>query len=69
MLAEEYCDRVARRVKKLPEPKEQIIWLKRELIAHKLYSFGQYTSIYVYNAVLNQNIEDIENFLANYKRG
>lgn len=68
MLAEEYCDRIVQQVKELPESKEQIICLKRGLIARKLYSFDQYTSIDVYNAVLNQHITDIENFLANYQR-
>lgn len=67
--AEEYCDRIAQQAKELPESKEQIIRLKRALIARKLYSFEQYTSMDVYNAVLNQHIADIESFLANYKRG
>ena len=47
-LAEEYCDKIVMQVKKSPELKEQIIRLKKELIAHKLYSFDQYTSIDVY---------------------
>ena len=68
-MAEEYCDGIARQVKKQPEAREQIIRLKRELITRKLYSFGQYTSIDVYDAVLNQRIADIEDFLANYRRG
>ena len=67
--AEEYCDKIMRKVKEWPESKEQIIRLKRELIARKLYSCDQYTSIDVYDAVLNQHIVDIENFLANYRRG
>ena len=67
-LAEEYCDKIVMQVKKSPELKEQIIRLKKELIAHKLYSFDQYTSIDVYHAVLNQHITDIENFLTDYVR-
>ena len=66
--AEEYCDRIERQVKELPESKERIVHLKRELIARKLYSFNQYTSMDVYDAVLNRNIADIEDFLANYRR-
>ena len=62
-LAEEYCDKIVMQVKKSPELKEQIIRLKKELIAHKLYSFDQYTSIDV-----NQHITDIENFLTDYVR-
>lgn len=66
--AEEYCDRIVQKTKELPESKEQIIRLKRELIARKLYSCDQYTSIDVYNAVLKQHIADVEDFLANYRR-
>lgn len=67
-LAEEYCDAIVRKVKESPESKEQIIRLKKELIARKLYSFDQYTSMDVYNAVLNQGITDTASFLANYRR-
>lgn len=66
--AEEYCDRIVQKTKELPESKEQIIRLKRELIARKLYSCDQYTSIDVYNAVLNQHIADTGVFLANYRK-
>lgn len=65
-LAEEYCDRIVAQVKESPESKEQIIRLKKELIARKLYSFYQYASTDVYHAVLNEHIADIEDFLANY---
>ena len=67
-LAEDYCDRIIRQVKEQPNSKEHIISLKRELISRKLYSFDQYTSIDVYNAVLNQHISDVESFLVNYRR-
>lgn len=67
-LAEDYCDRIIRQVKEQPNSKEHIISLKRKLISRKLYSFDQYTSIDVYNAVLNQHISDVEGFLANYRR-
>ena len=67
-LAEESCDKIVRQVKNLPSSKELIIQLKKELIARKLYSFDQYTSTDVYDAVLNQHITNLENFLANYRR-
>lgn len=67
-LAEEYCDKVIAQVKESPKSKDQIICLKKELIARKMYSGDQYTSIDVYNAVLNQQITNIENFLSNYVR-
>lgn len=66
--AQEYCDMIVEQVNELPGSKEQIIRLKKELIARKLYSFDQYTSIDVYNAVLNQHIANVEDFLANYMR-
>lgn len=66
--AEEYCDEIMARIKESPESKEQIIRLKKELISRKLYSFDQYTSMDVYNAVLNQHIAGIENFLSNYRK-
>lgn len=68
-LAEEYCDRIVQRAKTLPESKEQIIRLKRALIARKLYFFDQYTSMDIYHAVLNEHIVDVENFIANYRKG
>ena len=66
--AEEYCDGIVRQVKEQPEAREQIIHLKRELIARKMYSFDLYTSMDVYSAVLRQHITDVESFLANYRR-
>lgn len=67
--AEDYCDRIVQRTKELPESKEQIIRLKKALIARKLYSFDQYTSMDVYSAVLDKHITDVEDFLANYMKG
>lgn len=61
-------DKIVTQVKESPESKEQIIRLKEELIARKLYSMDQYTSMDVYHAVLNQHIANIESFLANYRR-
>lgn len=67
--AEDCCDRIVQRTKELPESKEQIIRLKKALIARKLYSFDQYTSMDVYSAVLDKHITDVEDFLANYMKG
>lgn len=66
--AEQYCDSIARQVSDMPELKQRIISIKQELIARKLYSFEQYTSMDVYNAVLKQNITNIDDFLAIYKK-
>ena len=62
--AERYCDSVARQVSDMPDLKRSIISIKQELIARGLYSFEQYTSIDVYNAVLDKRITNIDDFLA-----
>lgn len=64
--AENYCDTIIRQVDSMPELKECIVNIKQGLISRQLYSFEKYTSIDVYEAVLHQNIFDIECFLKNY---
>lgn len=66
--AEQYCDSITRQVSDIPSLKQSIIDIKQELIARRLYSFEQYTSMDVYNAVLNQQITNIDDFLAVYKK-
>lgn len=66
--AEQYCDFITRQISDMPSLKQSIIAIKQELIARKLYSFEQYTSMDVYNAVLNQHITNIDDFLAIYKK-
>ncbi|MCI9079774.1 MAG: hypothetical protein HFH68_12790 [Lachnospiraceae bacterium] len=45
-----------------------IINVKQELIRRNLYSFEKYTSLDVYDAVINYNIINIKDFLENYKK-
>ncbi len=66
--AEQYCDYITRQVSDMPSLKQSITDIKQELIARRLYSFEQYTSMDVYNAVLNQQITNIDDFLAVYKK-
>ncbi len=66
--AEQYCDSITRQVSDMPDLKQSITDIKQELIARKLYSFEQYNSMDVYNAVLNQQITNIDDFLAVYKK-
>lgn len=66
--AEQYCDLITRQVSDMPDLKQSITDIKQELIARRLYSFEQYTSMDVYNAVLNQQIKNIDDFLAVYKK-
>lgn len=64
--AEAFCDGIADRA--TPVQKEQIIRLKRELIARDLYAFEKFHSMDVYRAVLEEGIEDIDGFLKRYRR-
>ncbi len=66
--AEHYCDSITRQVADTPELKRSIISIKRELIDRRLYSFEQYNSMDVYNAVLKQKITNIDDFLSMYKK-
>ena len=60
--AETYCDDIARKAS--PLQKEAIVSIKKELIARGLYSFEQYKSIDVYEAVLKNGAANIDAFLA-----
>ena len=66
--AEQYCDSIIKRINNEPDLKKNIINIKKELIIRNKYSLEQYTSIDVYEAVLNQHIVDIDDFLVNYSK-
>ncbi len=66
--AEAYCDAVSAHVKETPAMKDMIIDLKKALIAKQLYTFEQFTSMDVYDAVLHQHLYTVEDFLAHYTR-
>lgn len=66
--AERYCDSITKQISDMPGLKQSIIDIKQGLIARKLYSFEQYTSMDVYNAVLNQRITNVEDFLETYRK-
>ncbi len=60
--AEAYCDKIQRNTD--PAMKETIKQIKRDLIARGLYSFEQYKSMDVYDAVLEKHVGSTEEFLA-----
>lgn len=60
--AEQYCDKISQIVNH--EQKERIANIKKELIARELYSFDKYKSLDVYNAVLKNNVSNIDEFFA-----
>lgn len=65
--AEAFCDGIAARAS--VEQKDSITAIKRELIARNLYSFEKFHSMDVYEAVLEQDIHSVSEFLDKYRRG
>lgn len=63
--AEKYCDNIMHNTDKMQ--KDIIINIKSELIRRDLYSFEKYKSIDVYKAVLERNVENVEEFLMLFK--
>lgn len=63
---EKYCDSIAHNT--TLNQKDTIIEIKKQLIARDLYSFEKFKSTDVYNAVVNDNIITIDEFLKVYKR-
>jgi hypothetical protein len=65
--AENYCDTIAHRADQVQ--RDTIVKIKSELIERGLYSFEQYKSIDVYKAVLESNVNNIDEFLRLFKKG
>lgn len=60
--AESYCDHIVRNTS--PAQKQVMIEIKGELIKRGMYSFEQYKSIDVYQAVMENGVKDAGEFLA-----
>lgn len=60
--AEQYGDNIASQTDQ--KQKAQIVAIKSELIKRGLYSFDKYKSIDVYKAVLENGVENADEFLA-----
>lgn len=65
---EKFCDAVANKVRQSPKLGERIIHIKQDLQARQMYTFNQYTSMDVYQAVLEQGITNTDNFLIDYRK-
>lgn len=65
---EKYCDEISLKINDNEQLRTVIIEIKQELIKKSLYSFDKYTSMDVYDAVLNKGITDIDDFLEKYSR-
>lgn len=61
--AEKYCDDISKKMKDNEQLRTAIIEIKKELINRNLYSFDKYTSIDVYDAVLNKGIMNTDEFM------
>lgn len=66
--AEKYCDDISARVKDNEQLKTAIIEIKQELIKRNLYSFDKYTSMDVYDAVLNNSITNTDDLIELYNK-
>ncbi len=66
--AEKYCDDISKKMKDNEQLRNAIIEIKKELINRNLYSFDKYTSIDVYDAVLNKGIMNTDEFMDFYSK-
>lgn len=62
--AERYCDGISQSA--AASQREQIIYIKRELIKRGLYSYDKFHSTDVYRAVLEMGIKNTDEFLERY---
>lgn len=63
---EKYCDDITEKVKNNKALRTAIIEIKEELINRNLYSFDKYTSLDVYDAVINKGVTNIDEFIKIY---
>lgn len=66
--AEKYCDDISAKVKDNQQLRTAIVDIKKELIKRNLYSFDKYTSMDVYDAVINKDIADVNGLMKNYSK-
>lgn len=66
--AEKYCDDISEKIKHNKQLSNAIIGIKQELIKRDLYSFDKYTSMDVYDAVLNKGIINFDEFINNCRK-
>lgn len=66
--AENYCDDILDKIKNNEQLKTAIIDIKKELIKRDLYSFDKFTSMDVYDSVINKGITDIDGFIERYNK-
>lgn len=66
--AEKYWDDMSKKVAENELLRNVIIEIKQELIKRHLYSFDKYTSMDVYDAVLNKGIMNTDSFIKDYKK-
>lgn len=67
--AEKYCAAISEKVQKDQTLHTAILNIKQDLIGRHLYPSAPYTSMDVYDAVLNQGVRNTEEFLTVYAAG
>lgn len=65
---EKYCDDISEKIKNNKQLRTAIMEIKRELIKRNLYSFDKFTSMDVYDAVINNGVMNVDNFINNYSK-
>lgn len=66
--AEKYCNGIKEKIQNKEQLKNAVISIKQNLIKRDLYSFDKYTSMDVYDAVINKGIINTEDFIERYKK-
>ncbi len=64
--AEKYCDDISEKINVNEQLRIAIIEIKQELIKRNLYSFDKYTSMDVYDTVINRGIMNTDEFIKCY---
>ena len=62
--AEQYCSRIASAASAVQ--REQIVAIKRGLLERELYAYDKFRSMDVYRAVLEEHIQNTDEFLKRY---
>lgn len=66
--AEKYCNGIKEKIQGKEQLKNAVISIKQDLIKRDVYSFDKYTSMDVYDAVINKGIINTDDFIERYKK-
>jgi len=63
----DYCNKISEKINKNPEFQDYIIKIKKELIHNGMYG-SEFSSIDIYDAVLNYSIINVDGLIKNYQK-